>query len=71
MGKASKIKQHNDAVFLSDIKKVTAVLVWADASETFLKTTKREVLKSAENNKIIYRLTNDVYKVRRLVMVIY
>ncbi len=62
-------KQDNDK-FLKDIKTVRDVMVWAGVTETYLRTTKREILKEAESQHIYYEMTDTVFNNRRKVMVI-
>lgn len=71
MGQITNIKKQNSSVFIDDIKKVTECLIWASETSDYIKVAKKEVLKSAETNKIIYELSTKIYKVGRLVMIIY
>jgi hypothetical protein len=65
-----KIKQRNPASFLTDIRRVSDVMVWAETTQSFIRTTKREVLELAENKTICYYMTNEIFMVKRDVMVI-
>jgi hypothetical protein len=66
-----KIKQSNEPKFLEDIKKVSDVMVYADRTNSFFRTTKREVMKEAETKEVRYYITNKVFANRRDVMVIF
>lgn len=66
-----KIKQHNDGQFLTDLKKATSIMIFASKTENYFKTTKKEVLKEAERGRIKYYMTDEVFKVRRMVMVVF
>ncbi len=70
MASFKKIKIHNTEKFCNDIKKVRRVMVWASNTKQFFETTKLQVLKDAENNKIHYYLTLDIFEVKQLVMVL-
>ena len=65
-----KIKLHNEDEFLTHIKKVREVMVYAGASGAYLKVSKKEVLREAETGKILYYLTDSIFKVKRNVMVV-
>lgn len=68
--KKSLIAQHNPSQFIYDINRVTEVMVYAESTNEFLKTTKKEVLEIAETKKIRYYLKDNVFKVKRLVMIV-
>lgn len=65
-----KIKQHNSQEFLDDLKKVTECMVIAKESNAWLTVMKKQVRKEAEDEKISYYLSTEIYRVGRLVMVI-
>lgn len=65
-----KIKIKNDQKFLDDLKQVSEVLVIPPKSNAYLPVTKRRLRREAEEAKIHYYLTRDIYRVRRLVMVV-
>jgi len=65
-----KIKENNSEQFLSDIKSVREVMVYMPKSNCYFKLLKREVLKEAETGKIEYRMTDEIFVVRRMVMVV-
>lgn len=65
-----KIKQINGEQFIKDIKSVREVMVYATANYAYLKVSKKEVLREAENSKILYYLTDSIFKVKRNVMVL-
>ena len=60
----------NDQKFLDDLKRVRDVMVHSSISETFLHVSKTEVLREAETSKIVYYMTDGIFKVKRDVMVI-
>ena len=65
-----KIKQNNTQQFIDDLKRVTECLVITEKSSAFLTVMKKQVKKEAETIKINYRLSTEIYRVGRLVMVI-
>lgn len=66
-----KIKQNNEPKLLVDIKRVHDVLVYAERTQSFFKTTKREVLKEAEREEIRYYITDKIFVRKRDVMVVF
>lgn len=65
-----KIKEKNAPQFLEDMKTTTECLAFVGKTKAFLKVSKKTVYKEAETDKIEYYMTRDIYRVRRLVMVI-
>lgn len=65
-----KIRQLNGDQFIKDIKSVREVLVFATENFAYLKVSKREVLREAEDSKILYYLTDNIFVVKRNVMVL-
>ena len=65
-----KVRERNDEEFIKNFKSVRSVVVYAHATEDFFCVTKSEVAKMAENCKIRYYITNDVFENRRTVLVI-
>lgn len=65
-----KVRKKNGQQFIDDLNKVREVMVAPVKTNVFLKTTKKEVIKEAENEKINYYITDQIFKVRRDVMVI-
>lgn len=65
-----KIKIKNDQKFLDDLKEVSEVLVIPAESGAYLPVTKKRLRREAEEQKIHYYLTRNIYKVGRLVMVV-
>lgn len=65
-----EIKKHNGVDFLYDIKKASECMCFAEKTSTYLTVSKKAVKIEAETKKIHYRLTRDIYIVKRLVMVI-
>ena len=70
MVNVEQIKKHNKEEFLTDIKRVSDVLVYAGATSAFLKTTKGCVLRCAEEQEITYYITDELFLRKREVMVI-
>lgn len=68
--KTSEIKKHNSDQFLKDLKRVSEVMVKAPLTGWYFKILKKDVLKEASEGKIHYYLTNEIFKVKRDVMVI-
>lgn len=66
----AKILKNNEPKFLKDLKSVTEAGVLAENTGVYFKTLKNEVLKWAETEEIRYYISEDVYMVRRKVMVI-
>jgi hypothetical protein len=64
------IKKYNAAQFLTDIKSVREVMVWVQETGTYLQVKKRDVRKRAEEGTIKYRMTDEIFKVKRITMVI-
>lgn len=67
----ARIKQFNDKQFLIDLKKVRDVMVKTDYTKTFFKIRKIEVLDIAKNGKVSYYLTDEVFRNKRTVMVVF
>lgn len=65
-----EIKKNNSNLFLEDIKRVSEVVVFASKSNAFLSVSKKSVLEEARHTRIIYYIKNDIYLVKRDVMVI-
>lgn len=68
--KLKQIKEFNGDQFLKDIKTSRGILILAQTSKIFLSVTKKDVLKNAEENKINYYMTDEIYIRKRMVMVI-
>lgn len=60
----------NDKKFLSDLKSVRDVMVFAQATRTFLPTKKLDVRNQAKRDKIKYYMTDEIFVSKRMVMVI-
>lgn len=65
-----KIKEFNKQQFLDDFKRVRDILVVTEWTYAFFRVTKKEVLKMAETCEIKYYITDDIFVVKRDVMVI-
>ena len=66
----NKIKEINGIQFLIDLKKVSEVMVYASNTNEFFRIRKMDVKKRAAESKIEYHLTNEIYVVGRMVMVV-
>lgn len=66
-----KVRKHNEQCFLDDLRRVRDVLVFAPTTLTYFRTTKTEVLKESENSHIEYEIRDDIFHVKRDVMVIF
>lgn len=67
--KTKKILQHNNKRFLTDLKKATQIMVLV--SGCYLSIRKGELTEEAEETEINYYMTDEIFKIRRLVMVLY
>jgi hypothetical protein len=65
-----KIKEHNTGAFLADIRSVSCCMVYATQSEMFMRVSKSDVMKEAEQQLVTYSLSDRIFKNRKLVMVI-
>jgi hypothetical protein len=65
-----KIKQFNDQKFLDDLKSVRDVMVIPTQSNAYLRVTKKDLLKEAQTGKIVYYLTDKIFVVKRMAMVV-
>lgn len=70
MATKKKIKKYNDEQFFVDLKKATSVMVYAKNTRDHFSILKKELLEAAESRKISYLMTNTIFKVGRIVMVI-
>lgn len=65
-----KILQSNVPEFFDDLKKSSEIMVFTGKTRHFFKIRKIELLESAERSEIRYYLTDEIFKVKRTVMVI-
>lgn len=65
-----KILENNEPIFLEDLKKVSQIMVFANKSNTYLGVLKKDVTIRAETTEIRYYLTDKIFVVGRLVMVV-
>jgi len=65
-----KVRETNSQQFIDDLKKVSEAMVISHKSNAYLTVKKSQLLKEAQNEKIYYRLTREIYSVGRLVMVV-
>lgn len=68
--KLKQIKELNGDQFLKDMKISRGVLTYMQKSKIFLSVTKKDVLTNAEENKINYYMTDEIYVRKRMVMII-
>ena len=66
----NKIKKFNDQKFLDDLKSVRDVMVIPNQSNACLRVTKKDLLKEAQTSKIVYYLTDKIFVVKRMAMVV-
>lgn len=65
-----KIKEFNQQEFLDDLKRVRDILVQPDWTQAYFKVAKRDVRKMAETCEIKYYMTDEIFVIKRDVMVI-
>ncbi|MGL4806824.1 MAG: hypothetical protein ACRC26_10815, partial [Bacteroidales bacterium] len=65
-----KIKIHNSQTFLDDIKRVREIMCFSQYTNAFFQLKKKDVLKHAQNAEIKYYITDDIFMVKRDVMVL-
>lgn len=65
-----KIRQNNHLQFLTDVKRVRDIMIYARTTQSFFKTTKQELLAMAEDITIKYYMTNIIFTNGRTVMVV-
>jgi len=70
MANLKEIKKHNEPNFLKDVKRATEMMVFASSTREFFTVKKGDVMKLAETQMIEYCMTDSIYKVGRMVMVI-
>lgn len=66
-----KMRQNNADEFLIDLKSVREVVVWCEKTKDYFKIRKSEILRSAQTKEIRYYITDTIFKVKRISMVIY
>lgn len=65
-----KVRQFNGERFLDDLKSVRDVMVIPEKSNAYLHISKKELLREAGTCKIVYYITDEIFKVKRNVMVV-
>lgn len=65
-----KIKVHNSQAFLDDINKVRQIMSFPPGTNAFFQLKKKDVLQYAEKAEIKYYITDDIFTVKRDVMVL-
>ncbi len=68
--KIKDIKEHNPQSFLDDLRRVREFMVYAANTNSYYRILKKDVIKNAENRRITYYITRDIFVVERDVMVI-
>ena len=66
-----EIRKNNDDQFIKDIRSVAEFGVIARQSGLYFKILKHDVLTNAEQTKINYYISSDIYVSKRDVMIIY
>lgn len=62
--------EYLNALFLSDLKTVRDVMIYAQSTNSFFRTTKLEARQEAKSQKIKYYIIDGVFKNKRKVIVI-
>ena len=65
-----RIKENNDISFLDDLKTATSVMVYAPKTNNYFSIQKKELRLEAEDCKIRYYMTDKIFRVGRIVMVV-
>jgi hypothetical protein len=65
-----KIKENNEPQFLKDLKTVSEVLVYTEKTDEYFKITKGELIRKAERSEVRYYLTDKIFVVKRMSMVV-
>jgi hypothetical protein len=65
-----KIKELNGPQFVADLKRVRNVMCYTSSSRAFFHLKKSDVKKRATEDKIHYYMTETLFVVKRMVMVI-
>lgn len=66
-----KIKKHNPKSFLDDLKRVREVMVYTEVTNSYYQILKKDVLRDAESKTITYYITDNIFVVKRAVMVVF
>jgi len=70
MASIKNIKKYNDEESLKDISVASEVMIYAPGTEKFFTIKKSQVKEIAEKSKIKYRMTDKIFKVGRIVMLV-
>jgi len=65
-----RIKQNNPKEFINDLKSVREVMIKATQTGIFLQVRKIDLVSEAENRKINYYMTDEIFVKKRNVMII-
>ncbi len=65
-----KLRLHNDQQFLDDLRRVRDVMVIMPQSNAFLHVSKKELMREASESKIVYYISDEIFKVKRNAMVV-
>ena len=70
MASIKKIRKHNSQKFLDDLKRVREVMVITPQTNQFFRITKRELIETAEQSEVFYHIDDEIFKIKRDVMVV-
>jgi hypothetical protein len=65
-----RIKQNNPKEFINDLKSVREVMIKATQTGIFLQVRKIDLVSEAENRKINYYMTDEIFVRKRNVMIV-
>lgn len=64
------IKKHNPQSFLDDLKRVREVMVYTEHTNSYFQILKKDLRSEAERKHITYYITDEIFTVKRNVMII-
>ena len=64
------ILMFNDKQFIKDLKSVRDVMAFVGATKQFFNIRKLDIKRAAQTNKIHYYMSDEVFRNRRIVMVV-
>lgn len=65
-----RIKEHNSQTFLDDIKRVREIMCFSQETKGFFQLKKKDIMQHAQSSEIKYYIADDIFVVKRNVMVI-
>lgn len=65
-----QVRAVNGEQFIKDFRKYQQIVIYAQCSKVFMTVRRLEVWELAKREKITYMLSNDIYIVKRTVIVI-